>query len=172
MSSGNALCLHTVLSACIHISNVGQSLRSPVCFSAPLMEEQKMIITPRRLFTSLLCYKLVSYPLASLCLVNAGLLETAVSLPIPVHHCCRIFQLLCGAWQLVSSLNWTKSLMLPCKNSSHIEATVTYPEVKHVHLLIKFKHSFTLNVTKSNAYLIDEYFTINLSLGSERALKE
>lgn len=50
--------------------------------------------------------------------------------------------------------------------------TVTYPGVKHVHLLIKFKHSFTLNVTKSNANLIDEYFTINLSLGSERALKE
>lgn len=28
------------------------------------------------------------------------------------------------------------------------------------------------NVTKSNANLIDEYFTINLSTGSERALKE
>lgn len=82
-----------------------------------------MIITPRRLFTSLLCYKLISYPLASLCLVNAGLLETAVSLPIPVHHCCRIFQLLCGVWQLVSSLNWTKSLLLPYKNSSHTEAS-------------------------------------------------
>ena len=39
MSSGNVLCLHTVLSAGMQISNVGESLCSPVCFSAPLMEE-------------------------------------------------------------------------------------------------------------------------------------
>lgn len=48
---------------------------------------------------------------------------------------------------------------------------VRYTEVEHVHLLIKLNHP-PPNVTKSNASLIDEHFTINLSIESERALKE
>lgn len=103
---------------------------SPVCFSAPLMEEQdeswSLIPTPnppgphitlRLLITYFLSYvNLVPYPLVYLCLVNFCLYElTYVSLPIPVQDYCRIFQSLWGIWQGARGLilDWCSSQDLP-----------------------------------------------------------